>query len=66
MLLCGPRCVAMLHAFCAVITDYTTPEGKSLSRDLTQACLGGWEEEGGEGEEGKKWERGGEGEEGKK
>jgi len=30
------RCVAMLHAFCSVIQDYTTPEGKSLSRDLTQ------------------------------
>jgi len=29
------RCMAMLHAFCQVIRDYSTPEGKSLSRDLT-------------------------------
>lgn len=29
------RCVAMLNAFCQVIRDYSTPEGKSLSRDLT-------------------------------
>jgi translation initiation factor eIF-2B subunit delta len=29
------RCGALLHALVAVIRDYTTPEGKSLSRDLT-------------------------------
>jgi translation initiation factor eIF-2B subunit delta len=29
------RCVALLHALVAVIRDYTTPEGKSLARDLT-------------------------------
>ncbi|KXZ44027.1 hypothetical protein GPECTOR_75g751 [Gonium pectorale] len=28
------RCLAMLNAFCQVIRDYTTPEGKELSRDL--------------------------------
>ncbi|KAG2483997.1 hypothetical protein HYH03_017164 [Edaphochlamys debaryana] len=28
------RCLAMLHTFCQVIRDYTTPEGKELSRDL--------------------------------
>lgn len=30
------RCMAMLHTLCQVIQDYTTPAGKSLSRDLTQ------------------------------
>lgn len=30
------RCMAMLHTLCQVIMDYTTPGGKSLSRDLTQ------------------------------
>ena len=29
------RCVAMLLAFCEVIKDYSTPEQKSLVRDLT-------------------------------
>ncbi|GIL45451.1 hypothetical protein Vafri_2690 [Volvox africanus] len=28
------RCLAMLNALCQVIRDYTTPEGKELSRDL--------------------------------
>ncbi|GAX82182.1 hypothetical protein CEUSTIGMA_g9610.t1 [Chlamydomonas eustigma] len=30
------RCVAMMHTLCQVIEDYVTPDGKSLSRDLTQ------------------------------
>ena len=30
------RCVAMMHTLCQFIADYTTPDGKSLSRDLTQ------------------------------
>mmetsp|Transcript_934 Transcript_934/g.1425 ORF Transcript_934/g.1425 Transcript_934/m.1425 type:complete len:659 (+) Transcript_934:25-2001(+) len=34
------RCMAMLHTFCQVINHYTTPEGKSLSRDLTQHLNG--------------------------
>jgi hypothetical protein len=29
------RCVALLHALAQVVRDYSTPEGKSLSRDLT-------------------------------
>eukprot|EP00798_Chlamydomonas_sp_ICE-L_P028931 gene28931-32124_t len=29
------RCLAMLHAICQVIRDYSTPAGKSMSRDLT-------------------------------
>ncbi|GLI64185.1 hypothetical protein VaNZ11_007377 [Volvox africanus] len=28
------RCLAMLNALCQVIRDYTTPDGKELSRDL--------------------------------
>lgn len=32
------RCVALLHALAAVISDYHTPPGKSLHRDL-MACI---------------------------
>eukprot|EP00198_Chlamydomonas_reinhardtii_P013480 XP_001702817.1 eukaryotic initiation factor [Chlamydomonas reinhardtii] len=28
------RCLAMLNAFCQMIRDYSTPDGKELSRDL--------------------------------
>ncbi|KAL6754214.1 hypothetical protein V8C86DRAFT_2707453 [Haematococcus lacustris] len=30
------RCMALLHTLCQLIQDYSTPDGKSLSRDMTQ------------------------------